>query len=387
MKRFLLIALITCGLMLSFTGAALAQWETRSGDTVVVNTNEVISGDLWCAGQKVMIDGTVDGDLLVLANELVINGQVNGDITGLSGAIAILGRVDGDIRLRADNIKVSGSVTGNVAVWAAELRVDKDASLGSLWYTVAKPFLRWNKTPETVLNGKVDGRVELNADVVRIGGIITGESLINAQTIYIDNGANLKLLNYRVNDQITISPEATIGEQNELQPVKVTGGGELYLVIWMWFLGLLFMGFIMIGLTPGRVRLWLSGIQPWGRAILRGVVLVVGIPVINLFLVFTGLGISLAVFLSLVYLIFILFGQLPFFFYFGAAVIRFFKVERNFPPFFFLLVGGIITTFLFILPYVGVIFYLLSTIIGVGILTQIPMIRIQAPVPGEGEQS
>jgi cytoskeletal protein CcmA (bactofilin family) len=387
MKRFLLIALVACGLMLSIAGVASAQWETRTGDTIVVSTDEVISGDLWCAGQKVMIDGTVNGDLLVLANDLVINGKVNGDITGLSGKVAILGQVDGDIRVKADSIKVSGLVTRNTAVWTTQLLIDKGASLGSLWATVAGTSLQWNKKSETILNGKINGKVELNAGVVRIGGVLTGESLINAQTIYVDNGADLKLLNYRTNEQIIISPQATIGEKNELPPVKATGGGGLYLIIWIWFLGMLFMGFFMIGFTPARVRLWISGIQPWGRALLRGFILVAGIPVIILFLVFTGLGIPMAVFLSLVYLIFMLFGQLPFFFYFGAAVIRFFKVERNFPPFFFLLVGGITTTFLVVLPYVGFLFYLLATIVGVGILTQIPMIRIQAPVQGEGEQS
>ena len=88
---------------------------------------------------------------------------------------------------------------------------------------------------------------------------------------------------------------------------------------------------------------------------------------------------ALAVLLLVLWVAALVLSPIPFYLYLGGAVVRRFRIERPFSPGFLLLVGGIITTFLTTLPFIGFIFNLLAIAFGLGILFQKPPVLILRP--------
>ena len=72
---FLMLLVLGLGL----PGQALAL-ENRSGDAIIVPTNETIADDLLAAGQTVTIAGRVNGDVYAFAQSVVVTGTIDGDL-------------------------------------------------------------------------------------------------------------------------------------------------------------------------------------------------------------------------------------------------------------------------------------------------------------------
>jgi len=66
-------------LVLTFTRPASA-FDGRSGENIVIKSDEVIDDDLYVTAGTFVLDGTVNGDLIVVGQTLTINGKVDGDV-------------------------------------------------------------------------------------------------------------------------------------------------------------------------------------------------------------------------------------------------------------------------------------------------------------------
>jgi hypothetical protein len=109
-RRNILAGTLLMAVTLGTTASAIA-W--RTGDTVTVQTSEVIQDDLYVAGTDVRIDGVVNGDLIVGAQNVTINGEVRGNVWAAGATVILNGRI-------LQSAHFAGSV----------LRVEKGASIG-----------------------------------------------------------------------------------------------------------------------------------------------------------------------------------------------------------------------------------------------------------------
>jgi cytoskeletal protein CcmA (bactofilin family) len=81
---------------LGLVGSAAAA-ETRGGDVVVVAAGEVIDDDLFLAGNRVEMNGTVKGDLFATGTEVVVNGDVEGSLFVAGQSLEVNGAVGGSL--------------------------------------------------------------------------------------------------------------------------------------------------------------------------------------------------------------------------------------------------------------------------------------------------
>ena len=93
-------------------GARLTQ-----SDLVLVRADDVVTEDLYAAGNRITVEGRIEGDLIAAAFEdILISGEVTGDVTVVAGRVTITGTVGGSVRVAAGRVRVGGSVAEDVAV-------------------------------------------------------------------------------------------------------------------------------------------------------------------------------------------------------------------------------------------------------------------------------
>lgn len=111
-NKLFYIFILLAVLVLTFTTPARA-FDGRSGENVVIQSDEVINDDLYVTARTFVLDGTVNGDLIAMGQTITING-----------------RVDGDVMAAAQTIIINGTVTGAVRMAGSVLLLDEEASVG-----------------------------------------------------------------------------------------------------------------------------------------------------------------------------------------------------------------------------------------------------------------
>lgn len=361
MRRLSLLFIVAIMLVAIWATPATADWETRTEEIVTVNKGEVTSGDLWCSGQRVVIEGTVNGDLLVAAQQVVVRGEVLGDIIGWATEMVVEGPVGGNIRLFGGTLRVSAPVQRNITAYCLlDITIDRTASAGGLWGTTAA-FKG---------EGIIRDRLQVSAKRIDFGGEVHGEATLQAEDeLKIRPGARIESLYYASPSELSEIKGAELGAVERIPLVDQRQKYAAIMWHWIWFLGTMLMGFFMVGLMPHRAMIW-SNTHYGIRSFLRGFLLMAFVPIAIFFMAITGVGLPLALFIGLFYLLFILYSQLPFYLWLGRVFIRLFRIERNFSFFFLLIVGGLLMAFISTIPGVGVGANIIATAFGIGMLTQ-----------------
>ena len=112
-RRLLFVFSLLALLAATFTTPVRA-FDGRSGDNIVIASDEVIDDDLYVTARTFVLDGTVNGDLIVMGQTVTING-----------------RVDGDVMTAAQTIVVTGTITGSIRMASSVMLLDRQASIGN----------------------------------------------------------------------------------------------------------------------------------------------------------------------------------------------------------------------------------------------------------------
>lgn len=105
----------------------VAAAETSNSDYTIIQSNDVLTDDLYAAAIRVVVDGRIEGDLVAFAaEEVVINGSVTGSVVAVAPKVTINGVVEGSVRASGGVLEITGSVQRDVvaAVRAADLSAD-----------------------------------------------------------------------------------------------------------------------------------------------------------------------------------------------------------------------------------------------------------------------
>jgi cytoskeletal protein CcmA (bactofilin family) len=131
LKRGSALALMVAslGLVGAFATPASAA-EFRKGDTVEVNKDETIKGDLFISGGTLRVEGTVDGDVFAFGQQVNVTGHITGDLICFSQSARVSGTVDGNVRSFTNNITISGSVERSVTAFNEVFSLDSNGKIG-----------------------------------------------------------------------------------------------------------------------------------------------------------------------------------------------------------------------------------------------------------------
>ena len=131
---------------------AVAAFEGREGNDVLIAADETIADDLYVAAETIVIDGVIQGDLVAAAETIIINGEVEGDLIAA-----------------AQNVIINGSIADDTRVFSAAMLVAPEATLGD-------DLLYAGASLETKAGSMVEGDLLVGAAQALVAGD-TGEDL------------------------------------------------------------------------------------------------------------------------------------------------------------------------------------------------------------------
>jgi len=178
----------------------------RAGaDLVLVQKGDVVSEDLYAAGNRIVIEGTVEGDVLLAATgEVLISGHVLGSVTGVASSVVITGTVDGSVRVGAATVRVDGKIGGDLLAGASQVTVTGD---------IGRDLLAWtfNLDASGTVGRDIGGQT---IDRARIGGSIDGDVDMTVGRLEVAAGTRIGgTLGYRSSADAVIGKGVDVGRQ------------------------------------------------------------------------------------------------------------------------------------------------------------------------------
>lgn len=171
--------LIFLALFLAIPVVSLAETVVRTGESVSIESDQVVESDFYAAGKSVMHSGEVVGDMYAVGASVTINGPIGGDLTVLGGAININSDVADDVRLISGEAIISGKVTGDVFVMGGVLKVLSSASVdGNVYFYGGEAEISGpvkGSVMGTAESFRIDSRIEGGVDVVASRSLVLGD--------------------------------------------------------------------------------------------------------------------------------------------------------------------------------------------------------------------
>jgi cytoskeletal protein CcmA (bactofilin family) len=339
-------------------GAALAHAQSFQTE---VTPDQVVDSSIYSAGRSVDIHGTINGDVYCAGQNVVVDAVVHGDVLCAGQTILVSGQVDGSVRAAGQNITITAKIgrslnaAGSDVVLTKNGSVGQDATLSGTTLTLEGPISR------DVIIGS-GGSVKLAGQIgrdVRFGG--RELTLASGATV----GGNLE---YTSQQTAVISSGAKVtGKVTHSTPKREPHkpwGSLVGIGVFTLFMGLSFLLFDMVlALLFPQALHAVSGeaLRAPLRVFLTGLVAAVVVPMVAIGLMFTVVGIPLALFGLLAWTVIAgLTGPVAAY-YFGRMLLR-----QSTSPLLIMLLGAVVLMILFIVPFIGVLVALLAYLFGAG---------------------
>ncbi len=364
LKRVLFISAL---LLIPVAGLQAAK---TANESVFVTTDEVITGNLFAIAQEITVDGTVSGDLIVAGRSVTVNGRVEGDIIAAAQNIVINGEVGGNIRAISNYLTIDATVARNINAFGTDVFIGEKTRVG--WdVIIGARTTRVGGNINGSLNAYaqkifLSGKVGKNADLVIYGQGQGQEIMINRNAII--NGD----LTYSAKNRIDFDSGATISGQTSFKQVqteeKNTWG------IWAWgrlfsFLSMLFIGLVFVFILPKYSRILIEEARQRSlKSLILGSIFILILPPLALILLFTVIGIPFAAVLAALWLAGIFLAKTIIAIITGNLILTEVFKKNQIQLFWSLLLGTLILSLLFSVPYAGHIFRLMTVCFGVGVI-------------------
>jgi len=342
------LVLIFLALLLLFLNTSIVlAFETRRGTMVKVSSTEVIEGDLFVAGETIIIEGTINGDLIAAGRTIMMNGIVNGSIIAGAQTIYINGQIARAVRMAGNTLIVNGKIGSYLLLAGRDFKMDPGAEVG--------------------------GDVIFGAGSAYLDGLIKGDVKSGNERLTVSSTANIlgKLI-YTSRREANIEQGAQIsGTLTHLVPKEeeVGYGFNIWWLIISFFMSLL-VGIVLILLTPERIRKVTDSIYRRPLASLGwGTILLIVTPIAALIVCTTIIGIPLGLISLILYAIAIYITQIIIGLFIGKWIIGAFgQVETKAALIGALALGLAIFRLLRLIPYLGFIIGLAAVLFGLGAL-------------------
>lgn len=362
MKKGLVLALaLVLGIIpaVFFAGTSYAG-DFRSGTSVVVQSNETVDHTLFAVGNNIEIDGTVNGDIFCAGQNVTINATVNGDVLCAGMNIQIDGKVSGNIRAAGQIVTVSANVAHNASIVGNTVRTDAGSTVANDLQAAGNVL---------TFNGSVGRDADIAGTTTTIDGAIGRD--VQAATDTLDLQSNAAIhgsLTYYSNNNLTRDNGSQVaGATTKKQPQQRTRMHQSSPVLndLLSFLMLLALGLVLIALVPNRLnRLTDLALKKPLMTAAIGLAACIGVPALVLVSLFTVVGVFVGIVLLFGWIIVMILSAAFVSYYTGRLVLM--KTPAN--PFLVMLTGVIIMSVLFLIPVVNVIAYILTALLGSGMV-------------------
>ena len=353
--RVIILSLILSSSMVA-TAALAAESEVAK-----VGASETINGDYFAARGTVTMDGTVTSDVYVAGGTVTINGSVAGDVIAAGGTVNVRGQVGGSVRAAGGDVTISGEVGRNVTIAGGTLELAKTANVRGNIIAAG-----------SVINilGPVGGSVRAAGEEVNLRSSVASETRVKADQLSIASTAKLSgpltytseaVARIEAGSQVTGPVTRHLPPKDERNDLAWLAGLQ---IIWVIVSGLV-MGIVIVAIVPGAMSASAAklGHHPWS-ALGIGALILFGAPITIIMLIFTLVGIPLALVAGLVWLLAILIGPVVAALWFGQLVAGLAKWKLNVIMTY--IIGSLALGLLYLVPVIGGLLALVACLMGAG---------------------
>jgi len=353
-------------IFLSFNIQKVEAFSLKTGDSVFINKNEIVNGNLYVLGKNISINGTVLGDIICAGQNIDIQAKVEGDIICAGQSLKINGDIEGDLRIIGNNINIGSWVEKNATIFGSSIIVNPTTN-------IEKDLFIFGELLD--FHGKLDGDLHGAANKAKIQGEINKNIIIKTHNLEINSEALIgENINYTSNQEIKIDENAiVIGEIKQNLPPKkdINYKDEIYKIKIFGFIISIFsylvIGLIIITLFKNQILQINKKIEDNTlSAIVWGFTLTFITPVIIILLIMTIIGIPLSLILLALWLIGVYVSKIFFSIFLGIFILNktYPKKKINLPL--SLILGIFILKIIVSIKIIGVIFYFVSTLWMIG---------------------
>lgn len=298
----------------------------QTGTPVHVKTNEFVPR-VVVIQSSATIDGDVDEDVVVIGGEARINGRVGGDVINVGGGIVL-----------GPKAEVGGNAVG---------------VLGGI-----------QMGPDSVIDGDAVGVLGgvRRAEGDRIGGHVSNISL--DEWIGADGLSVPAWLKATFNEIVL-----------KLRPLSLRVG-------WVWIVAGLFLGLyaLLVVAAPGTVTAVSTTLSERGAtSFLMGLLSLPLVALISFILLMTGIGILVVPFVWAAVFFTGLVGKAGMMHFLGGALGR--GLKQDLPPLAALFVGAFLLSLLYLIPFLGLLFWMTFALWSVGAALLALMVRFRRETP------
>lgn len=365
MKKLKIISLVLSFVFVSvfaFVGVANAQ-SFKAGDNVGVVAGETVDSMLFAGGNNIDIAGTVNGDVYCAGQTINISGDVNGDVFCAGQTVTVSGKIDGSVRLAGQTINISGSVAGSATIGAQNLVIDKSAKIG-------RDLLGGGQN--VTINGLVARDVTTGAQNLTVNGSVGRDISGQVESISVGpSGSVVGDINYTSKKEISVASGGVVSgtvsrtepkayQRMQVRPetaVAFAIGSTIYVfittVVFALVLALMFPKVLENSAT--------STMKSPGMTVLTGFVGMIVAPVSIALLFITIVGLPLAIFVLLSWIIIMMLSGSFASYLLGRLIMR-----KSKSPVLVMLVGISITSVVLMIPLVNIFVFLAAAMFGTG---------------------
>lgn len=348
---------------------AVHAFDTKTGNSVYIAEEEIVTGNLFATGKTITIDGTISGDLIVAAQNINVNGRIDGDIIAVAAQnINVNGDVGGNVRVLSNSIVVNGVIARNINAVGANIVFGNNATVG--WDAL---LLGSNAEVRGMIKGSLNGQLEQALVTGKVGKnihlkmshkasdhvlIVGPEAIVNGDVSYASSNSA------QISEQASISGSIQQNMPGEQEQNWFMG--------WLWkkifsIFSALVVGLLLVFLLKRATPQILSEIRERPtKTILPGLALMFILPPVAVLIGLTIIGIPLALIILAVWLILMYVAQILTAILVGQLLIK--KISKKESPSLLssLSVGVLICWLLFSTPFIGWILSLLAVWCGLG---------------------
>ena len=290
-RRGSALALVFAGLctLLAMPQGASAT-EIRHEERLTIAKDEVIHGDLYAAGGRIRVEGTVEGDLVVAGGDIEISGHVLGDVLSSSGNLRVTGQVDGSVRCYAGNLLLKGTIGRNVMVAGGDINIDRDTKIGGSISSFAG---------HETIDGHVGRDVLAMGGQVTITGDIQGSAKIRSGELIIDSSARVGgPIDFTSDNAPQVSSGAKLASPVHYEkPKHREDYRNVHYYIWqvIWTAAYVLFGLVLFALMPKFSDEAVKSAEQYGAAAGLGVLVGFGLPIAAVIACFTVVGLFIGV--------------------------------------------------------------------------------------------
>lgn len=376
-KTNLLLLAFLLFLLLPFTVRA---FEIKTSNSVVVEETEVIEGSLYAAGSEININGQINGDLICAGGKITINGKISGDIICAGQEININNTVGGNVRAAGETINLTSSTTKNVTLFGSIINFSPHSFTGGEVLLFGAEgdlngeivgdlhgmlsILKLNGTVRKNVNFKFDERIEKE---------IKGIKYNDDNPIQIGEKAKIEgNLFYTSKKEGRISENAEIKGEVKHHRLEDKNNKNSYFILGS-FKGLfsvfsaLVVGLVLISLFRGRIiSITDHMIENIGASAGWGILILFLTPIIIFILIITLIGIPLSLILVAIWLMAIYLSKIITAILVGRSIVEKIWTKKKDSLIWSMILGIIISWFIFSLPFLGWLLSLIAIFWGLG---------------------